>query len=89
MKTLTVTSEQSSFRCERNRPVVAHENVTHIEASGGLETVLGLFPWSMNELVEYLIQRESMDDFTDELIKAGHGSQFFSMVASKMSKDAA
>lgn len=89
MTTLTVTSEQSSFRCERNRPVVAHENVTHIEASGGLEAVLGLFPWGMNELVEYLIQRESMDDFTDELIKAGQGSQFFSMVASKMSKDAA
>lgn len=89
MKTLTVTSEQSSFRCERNRPVVAHENVTHIEAQGGISSILDVSSWGMNELVDYLIQREWMDDFTDELIKAGQGSQFFSMVASKMSKDAA
>lgn len=45
--------------------------------------------WGMNELVDYLIQKEFMDDFTDELIKSGQGSQFFNMVASKMSKDAA
>lgn len=89
MKTLTVTSEQSSFRCERNRPVVAHENVTHIEAQGGISSILDVSSWGMNELVDYLIQREWMDDFTDELIKAGQGSQFFSMVANKMSKDAA
>lgn len=89
MTTLTVTSEQSSFRCERNRPVVAHENVTHIEAQGGISSILDVSSWGMNELVDYLIQREWMDDFTDELIKAGQGSQFFSMVASKMSKDAA
>lgn len=69
METLTVTSEQSSFRCERNRPVVAHENVTHIEASGGLETVLGLFPWSMNELAEYLVNREYMDELMIEVGK--------------------
>ncbi|MCR4178834.1 hypothetical protein NUK50_01695 [Providencia vermicola] len=69
MKTLTVTSEQSSFRCERNRPVIAHENVTHIEASGGLETVLGLFPWSMNELAEYLVNREYMDELMIEVSK--------------------
>ncbi|WP_272536993.1 hypothetical protein [Providencia sp. PROV206] len=69
MKTLTVTSEQSSFRCERNLPVVAHENVTHIEASGGLETVLGLFPWSMNELAEYLVNREYMDELMIEVGK--------------------
>lgn len=89
MTTLTVTSEQSSFRCERNSPVVAHENVTHIEAQGGISSILDVSSWGMNELVDYLIQREWMDDFTDELIKAGQGSQFFSMVASKMSKDAA
>ncbi|ENL8513174.1 hypothetical protein [Providencia huaxiensis] len=69
METLTVTSEQSSFRCERNRPVIAHENVTHIEASGGLETVLGLFPWSMNELAEYLVNREYMDELMIEVSK--------------------
>ncbi|WP_272684473.1 hypothetical protein [Providencia sp. PROV130] len=69
METLTVTSEQSSFRCERNRPVVAHKNITHIEASGGLETVLGLFPWSMNELAEYLVNREYMDELMIEVSK--------------------
>ncbi|WP_272675581.1 hypothetical protein [Providencia sp. PROV092] len=89
MKTLTVTSEQSSFRCERNRPVVAHENVIHIEAQGGISSILDMSSWGMNELVDYLIQKEFMDDFTDELIKSGQGSQFFNMVASKMSKDAA
>ncbi|WP_272670668.1 hypothetical protein [Providencia sp. PROV147] len=89
METLIITSEFASIESNNNLPLVTHKNITHIEASGGLETVLGLFPWSMNELVEYLIQRESMDDFTDELIKAGQGSQFFSMVASKISKDAA
>ena len=43
----------------------------------------------MNELVEYMINNEYMDDFTDELIKAGHGSSFFARIAEKMRKEAA
>lgn len=89
MKTINITSEFASMKSEGNRPVIAHENVTHIEAQGGISSILDVSSWGMNELVDYLIQREWMDDFTDELIKAGQGSQFFTMVASKMSKDAA
>ncbi len=69
MQTLIVTSENASIKSDRNSPLVTHENVTHIEASGGLETVLGLFPWSMNELAEYLVNHECMDELMIEVGK--------------------
>ncbi|MBX6968875.1 hypothetical protein EX217_01000 [Providencia rettgeri] len=89
MKNINITSELVSMKSERNRPVVTCENVIHIEAQGGISSILDMSSWGMNELVDYLIQKEFMDDFTDELIKSGQGSQFFNMVSSKMSKDAA
>ncbi|EPF8142203.1 hypothetical protein [Providencia rettgeri] len=69
METLIITSEFASIESDNNRPLVTHKNITHIEASGGLETVLGLFPWSMNELAEYLVNREYMDELMIEIGK--------------------
>lgn len=87
MQRLEISGGQTSSRTVLGRKVTTHEGFDHI--TGSLNQLLSSSAWSMNELVEFMINNEYMDDFTDELIKAGHGSSFFARIAEKMSKEAA
>ncbi|HCT9112657.1 TPA: hypothetical protein OUB84_002729 [Morganella morganii] len=87
MKILEVSGGRSSSGVILGEHVTTHEGFDHI--TGSLSQLLGSSAWSMNELVEFMINNEYMDDFTDELIKAGHGSSFFARIAEKIRKEAA
>ena len=87
MKILEVSGGRSSSGVILGEHVTTHEGFDHI--TGSLSQILGSSAWSMNELVEFMINNEYMDDFADELIKAGHGSSFFAQIAEKMRKEAA
>ncbi|MBT0497621.1 hypothetical protein [Morganella morganii] len=85
MQRLEISGGQTSSRTVLGRKVTTHEGFV----TGSLSQLLSSSAWSMNELVEFMINNEYMDDFTDELIKAGHGSSFFARIAEKMRKEAA
>lgn len=87
MQRLEISGGQTSSRVVLGEHVTTHEGFDHI--TGSLDQILSSSAWGMNELVEYMINNEYMDDFADELIKAGHGSYFFARIAEKMRKEAA